>query len=295
VTVREYLAPGSVAEVVDLLSTGGPDTAVMGGGTVMMPLITDGLRSPERVVSLRRAGLSGVTDRGIAIHIGATTTVADLLAPSGVDDGPQLEMLRDAARHTGAWAVRNLATIGGNLFTVPKGGDLAVALLALDASVRIASARGERAVPLQSFWTGPVTTVLQDAEVVVGFDVPRQAVERAFLKLGRRELNTPAVATVAVTMRRRAGMVEQVRIAIGGAGPFPTRATRAEEAVTGSTLTDNLIARAAAAAADDAAPSDDAIASAWYRRRMTGLLVRRALEQIAAPLTPADEPSGVGQ
>jgi CO/xanthine dehydrogenase FAD-binding subunit len=287
VTVREYLAPATVAEVVELLSAGAGEAAVMAGGTVMMPLITDGLRTPERVVSLRRAGLSGISAEADRIRIGATTTVADLLANSADEGDPQLAMLREAARHTGAWAVRNLATVGGNLFTVPKGGDLAVALLALDAVVRIAGPDGDRAVPLASFWTGDGTTVLQRAEVVAEIVVPRRQSEWAYLKLGRRELNTPAVATVAVAVQRMAGTVTQSRVALGGAGPFPIRARSAEGALIDALLDADAIARAAEAAAEDANPADDAIASAWYRRRMVGLLVRRALEQIAA--SPAQE------
>lgn len=279
-TVQEYLAPGSVAEVIELLSTGGSDVALMAGGTVMMPLITDGLRSPERVVSLRNAGLSGITVTDGEIGIGAMTTVAELLASTSVDGGPQLAMLREAARHTGAWAVRNLATVGGNLFTVPKGGDLAVALLALDAVVRVAGPSGEREVPLASFWTHPGTTVLQGTELVVGFTVRRKPIEWAYLKLGRRELNTPAVATVAVTLRRRGTVVDQSWIAVGG-GPFPERATGAESALSAAALTPDVVARVAEIAAADARPTDDAIGSAWYRRRMIGLLVRRALEQIS--------------
>jgi CO/xanthine dehydrogenase FAD-binding subunit len=282
VTVREYLAPSSVDEVVQLLMSGGPEAAVMGGGTVMMPLITEGLRTPKRVVSLRRAGLSGIHDEGDRIRIGATTTVAEILSLSENDGRAQLAMLREAAHHTGAWAVRNLATVGGNLFTVPKGGDLAVALLALDAIVRIVGPAGERAVPLASFWTGAGTTVLAAAEIVAELVVPRRTAEWAYLKLGRRALNTPAVATVAVALQRTTNGVANARIALGGAGASPSRAKRAEAALNGSALDAETIARSAEAAVEDAQPIDDAVASAWYRRRMIGLLVRRGLEQISS-------------
>jgi CO/xanthine dehydrogenase FAD-binding subunit len=281
-TVREYLAPSSLPEVVEALAAGGSDVALMAGGTVMMPLITDGLRTPRRVVSLRRAGLAGVSVGDDEIRIGAMTTVATLLAMSDDRGVPQLAMLREAARHTGAWAVRNLATVGGNLFTVPRGGDLAVALLALDATARLVGPNGDRSVPLASFWTAAGATVLQPAEVVVEFTMVRRQADWAFQKLGRRELNTPAVATVAVCLERRGSAVDVARIAIGGAGPFPIRASRAETALSGSALDDGRIRHAAELAASDAEPIDDAIASAWYRRRMIGLLVSRALEEISA-------------
>jgi CO/xanthine dehydrogenase FAD-binding subunit len=277
VTVREYLVPESLPEAVGLLGRHGPDLLVMSGGTVVMPLINEGISLPERVMSLRRAGLGGMERRGEVLAIGPMTTLTRLLAQD------QVPLLREAARLTASWSVRNLATVGGNLFTPPRGGDVAVALLCLDASVRLAGARGERVLPLADFYTGHGTTACAADELLVEILVPMTQRTTAYLKFGRKEGNTPAVVTVAAAAEwDTAGRVREVRICLGAAGPHPIRAAAAEAAIAGSALEPASIGAAAAAAEAECRPLTDAVATEWYRRRMVGVFVRRALEQLAA-------------
>jgi CO/xanthine dehydrogenase FAD-binding subunit len=277
VTVREYLQPGSLSEAIGLLERHGPELLVIAGGTVAMPLINEGLSLPERVMTLRHIGLDAIDRQAGTLRIGAGVTLTRLLEQ---DDVP---LLREAARHTASWAVRNMATVGGNLFTPSPGGDIAVALLALDAQVRLASPNGERVLPLANLWTGFMTTALELDELLVAIDVPLADPETAFVKFGRKAANTPAVVTVAVALRRAdpASAVEDVRIALGAVGPSPIRAQAAERALTGRPLDDTSIAEAADAAAAEARPFTDAIATEWYRRRMTAVWVRRVLQRLA--------------
>lgn len=279
-TVATYYQPTSLAEALALLREHGPDLLVMAGGTVAMPLVNEGISLPGKVMGLRRAGLDGIarTPDG-SLSIGATAT---LTALAEQEDVP---LLAGAARRTAAWAVRNMGTIGGNLFTPPPGGDIATALLALDARVVIAGPAGQRTVPIAGFWTGFMTTVLGLEELVAAILVPLPAPDErtAFAKLGRRSANTPAVVTVAARARVTDGVARDVRIALGAAGPHPLRATAAERALEGSTLDAATIARAAALAATATEPFSDAVASDWYRRRMTGVITGRALTQLAGP------------
>jgi CO/xanthine dehydrogenase FAD-binding subunit len=277
VTVHEYLVPRSLPEAIGLLERHGPDLLVMAGGTLVMPLVNEGISLPERVMSLRGAGLDGITVADGVLRIGATTTLTQLLAQDAVP------LLREAARRTASWPVRNMGTVGGNLFTPAPGGDVAVALLALDARVRLAGPRGERALPLADLFTGFMTTDLADDELLVAIDVPVAVRETAFIKYGRKQANTPAVVTVAVALRRDgAGRVTDGRVALGAVGPHPIRSAGAEAAITGTALEPAAIERAARAATDECVPFTDAIATAWYRRRMVGVFVRRAIEQIAS-------------
>ncbi len=275
-TVQAYHRPTSLAEAIELLERHGSELLVIAGGTVAMPLVNDGISLPERVMSLRAAGLDGIHRTDGVIRIGATTTLSALLEQPGVP------LLRTAAMHTASWAIRNLGTVGGNLFTPPPGGDVAVALLALDARVRLAGPRGEREVRLADFHTGFLGTVLAPDELVVELVVPVAREESAFVPLGRKQANTPAVVTVATTIAEDRGVVRSARVALGAVGPHPLRARAAEAALDGHELDEASIAAAAEAATAEAEPFDDGIASAWYRRRMVGVVVRRALEQIAA-------------
>jgi CO/xanthine dehydrogenase FAD-binding subunit len=220
--ITQYLLPDSAEQAVAQLA---PDAAVMGGGTTVMPAALAGALDASRVVGLARAGLSGVDASGI----GAMTPLAAL-------DGA----LAAPAHAVGGPALRNMATIGGNLVI---GGDVAVALLALDAEVRLSS----RTLPVERFWD----EFRPGEEIVlsVSFEDDPALV---FLRCARRAANSPAVVSVAVS---------RGRVALGGVAAHPILAPADP---------------AAAAAGID--PPTDAVASAWYRRRMTELFVRRALE-----------------
>lgn len=224
--ITQYLLPDSAEQAVAELASG---AAVMGGGTTVMPAVHAGALDAERVVGLARAGLTGIERDGSRVTVGAMTPLAAL-------DGA----LAEPAHAVGGPALRNMATIGGNLVL---GGDVATALVALDAEVALSS----RSVPVAEFWS----SFRPGEEIVlsVSFDDDPDIV---FLRLARRAANSPAVVAVAVS---------RGRVALGGVAPHPVLS----------------VADPARAAAEIDPPSD-AIASAWYRRRMTELFVRRALE-----------------
>jgi CO/xanthine dehydrogenase FAD-binding subunit len=274
VSVREYLMPATLPEAIGLLQRHGSDLLVMAGGTLAMPLVNEGISLPERVMSLRHAGLDRLERRDGALAIGAAVTLSRLA------EQDVIPLLSEAARHTASRSIRNMGTVGGNLFTPPPGGDVAVALLALDAQVGLAGPQGVRVVPLADFYTGFMTNVLAPDELVVEITVPTANQESAFLKFGRRHANTPAVVTVAVALERRDGRVGTARIALGAAGPHPIRVGGAEAQLVGSPLDGPAIARAAEAAARECEPFTDGVASEWYRRRMVGVVVRRVLESL---------------
>jgi CO/xanthine dehydrogenase FAD-binding subunit len=262
-------------EALGVLEAHGPELLVMAGGTVAMPLINEGVSLPEAVMGLRLAGLDRLERDGDTLRIGATATLTQLLQQDAVP------MLREAARNTASWSIRNMGTVGGNLFTPPPGGDIAVALLALDASLTLASPRGERVLPLADFLTGFMTTELAADELLVEIAVPIRSEPTAYLKLGRKHANTPAVVTVAVRLEWQEERVTDARIALGAVGPHPVRARTAEQLLLGTGLDPEAIAVASVAAADGCEPFTDGIATDWYRRRMVGLFVGRALEQLA--------------
>lgn len=274
-TVQSYYLPRSLAEATALLAEHGPSLLVMAGGTVVMPLINEGVSTPEKVMGLRRAGLSYVRREDGALVIGATTPLTRLLEPD------VFPLLREAARHTATWSIRNMGTVGGNLFVPPPAGDLAVALLALDAQVRIVRAGGERTVPLSAFWTGFMQTVLAADELVAEIRVPEPAGRTAFRKFGRKQANTPAIVTLAVHLRMAGDRVEEARLALGAVGPHPFRARQAEAALGGHALDAKTIAAVSDLAAAECEPFTDAIASDWYRRRMVKVQLARLLTEMA--------------
>ncbi len=275
VTVSNYFLPGSVPEALGLLEAHGSSLLVIAGGTVAMPLINEGISQPPKVMGLRRTGLDRIEEAGGELRIGATATLTQLA------DHDAIPMLREAAGRTASWSIRNMGTVGGNLFTPPPGGDVAVALLALDASVTLTGPRVVRILPLVDFYTGFMTTDLRPDELVTSISVPIEPGLATFVKFGRKHANTPAVVTLAVHVIRDGGTVTRARIALGAVGPHPIRAARAEAAIVGTRLEQGAVAAAAEAAVDECAAFTDGVASEWYRRRMVAVFVERALADLA--------------
>ncbi len=118
-------------------------------------------------------------------------------------------------------------------------------------------------------------------ELLVELRVPVRRERMAYLKLGRKHASTPSVVTVAVRVEWRDQRVAEARVALGAVGPHPIRAVAAERLLVGSRLEPDEIEAAATSAARECQPFTDGVATDWYRRRMAGLFVRRALEQLA--------------
>jgi CO/xanthine dehydrogenase FAD-binding subunit len=275
VAIENYFLPQSLEEAAGLLAEHNLSLLVMAGGTIAMPLINDGISLPKQVMGLRRAGLSYLNRTNGTVSIGATTTLTQLL------DLALIPMLQEAARHTAGWSIRNMGTVGGNIFAPPPAGDVAVALLALSASVKLVSVNGERVIPLEKFYTGFMTFDLQPDELLTEVQVPVPAGRTVYLKHGRRRSNTPAVVTVAAHVTWNGRQVETARLALNAVGPHPIRAKTAEAVLVGSSLDADTIAASATAAAEECEPFSDSLASEWYRRKMVGVYVSRALTQLA--------------
>lgn len=273
--VKNYFLPQSLDEAVGLLAEHGPSLLVMAGGTIAIPLINEGISLPQQVMGLRQAGLNYVNRSNGTVALGATTTLTRLLQVEAVP------LLPEAARHTAGWSIRNMGTVGGNIFAPPPSGDVAVALLALDAQVKLVGSGGARVIPLAEFYTGFMTNALQPDELLAEIQVPVPAGKTAYLKCGRKRANTPSVVTVALHVVLENGRVKQARIGLNGAGPHPLRAVQAEAVLAGSALEPEAIAATAAAAAEECDPFTDAVATGWYRRQMVRVFVNRALTQLA--------------
>jgi CO/xanthine dehydrogenase FAD-binding subunit len=243
--VTHYLLPSSADEAAEHLAGG---AALMAGGTTVMPRVLAGGLPETRVVGLARAGLDAIGTDGGRTTLGACATVAAVARHEATP------ALAAAAQAIGGPALRNMATVGGNLVVGAPYGDLGVVLLALAADVDL----GDRTVGIERFWDEFRPGV--DIVRAVAFNDDPAAV---FVRWARRAANSPAVVCVAVAGGR---------VAVGGVGTHPVRSAGAE-----AHLGDPGAAGKAAAAEVD--PPTDGIASSWYRKRMTEVFVRRAVEE----------------
>lgn len=269
--IEKFFAPETIDGALDVLDEYGSDALILAGGTMVMPLVNEALTSPRVILSLQRAGLNTMSANG-QIEIGATTTL------TRVSQMNKLSLLANATRGIGSWAIRNMATLGGNVFAPPPSGDAAVALLALDAQLVIQNKNGERKLALDSFYSGLLQTNMKPSELVTRIVIPITRGKTAWLKYARREANAPAIVSVAARIvTDPEGVITEARIALGGANDFPVRAKKGEAELIGRGLSAESIADAANAAMNESKPFSDALASEWYRKKMVAVYVRRVL------------------
>ena len=188
--------------------------------------------------------------------------------------------------------IRNTATLGGNLGTGSPIGDAAPVLLALDASLLLASAQGEREVPLAGYFTGYRQSVRQPGELIRAVRIPLPlAPEAAFYKIAKRRFDDISSVAVAIAMRLEDDSVASVRIGLGGVAATPIRATTTEESLAGQPWVAATVARAAEVLAAEGTPLDDHRASARYRSAMLGqALLRFHAEQDGSGGTDRTKP-----
>ena len=273
-STQSYYLPQSIEEATNLLADKGPDLLVLAGGTLAMPLINEGISTPEQVMGLKKVGLDYMKEANGHFVVGATTTLTRMALQD------EIPILQEAARAVGGWAIRNMGTVGGNLFAPPPGGDFAVALMALDAKLVLINKQGERIISIGDFYTGFMMNALLPGEIVTEVHIPIPRGQSVYLKYGRRHANTPSIVTVAVNLVFDADTVQEAKIALNAVGPFPFRARKAEEFLVGNSWNDQSIRTAAELAVEECEPFTDPIASEWYRRKMIPLIVKRALEKI---------------
>ncbi len=274
-----YVAARSVEEALQLLTQHGDDAKLLAGGHSLIPAMKLRLASPRYLIDLSSVpGLRGVRIDGESLAIGALTVHADIAASDLVRK--QLPGLADAASMIGDVQVRNRGTVGGSVAHADPAADLPVILTALNASFVLQSASGNRTVGAQDFFIDFYTTTIAANEVLTEIRVPLppSGAGTAYAKLPHPASGYVVVSAGVLIHRQPSGQCESARIAIGGMGSNPIRATATEAALQGQPLTPDVIAKAAAKAADGTDPDDDSYASADYKRQVATVYARRAIE-----------------
>ena len=275
----EYSTPSTLREAIALLCQEG--ARPVAGGTDLFIHMRAGIASPKHLVDLTGLGLSYIRREREIVKIGATTTFEELLESDIIRR--DLPCLMESALQVGAVQTRNMATIGGNLCSAVPSADAAPPLLVYDAQVKIAGRKGNRVLALEQFFAGPKKNILKADEILAEIQVPVPSPRTGahFLKKGRRNAMTLAVANVAALLSlaadERTG--DKARIALGAVAPVPLRAKKAEAILQAGAISESLIDQAAFVAADEIAPISDLRATADYRREVSRVLVKRALER----------------
>ena len=273
----EFLRATSVDEA---LAAAGDGAAFVAGGTNLVPDVLFGRKKIARAVDISRLDeLRFIEEADGKIRIGALATVTDLLDSGLIRDAAS--PLYESALEFAGPLVRNRASVAGNLMDASPAADLAPPLLAQDAVVELASAEGERSLPLSEFFLDYRKTAARPEELMTAVVIdPLGTADRcAYYKLQLRRAMAIAVVGVAVILRMEESVCAEAAIGMGAVAAVPYRARAAEAHLRGKEIGEAEIEAAAAAAADGARPIDDVRATAAYRRKMCGVLVRRLLKK----------------
>ena len=279
----DYFAARDVEHAVELLTQHGADAKVIAGGQSLVPMMKLRLMRPVCLIDINGiAALSGVSLVAGGFLIGALTRHRDVASSTLL--ASVLPILPVAAAEVGNPAVRNRGTLGGSLVHADPAAELPVVSLALDAEAVLRGPRGERRVPMSSFFLDFMMTAAEPDELFVGLFAPTwpPGTAWAFEELRRRPVDFAIVAVAVVLRLDAAGAVTHARVGVGGAAYTPVRATAAEQALLGQVPSSAVFDAAAAAARAEVAPFDDAHATAEFRREMVGVLTRRALASAIA-------------
>jgi carbon-monoxide dehydrogenase medium subunit len=278
-----YYTPTDITQAVTLLEKLGDEAKVLAGGHSLLPMMKLRLAEPKYLVDIGRIpGLAYIRDAGDHVAIGAMTTyytleTSDLLRQL-------FPMLPEGIALIGDQQVRNRGTIGGSLAHADPAADMPAMILALNADLVLQGTKGTRVVNVNTFFVDMLTTALQPGELLTEVRLPKPAAGTgmAYKKLANRASHYAVVGCAAV-VRATDGNCTAATVTITGASVKPTRASATESALVGKPLTAENIAAAAEHAADNLdVITSDLHGSEEYRRAMTKVFARRALEAAAA-------------
>ena len=277
----KYARPESLDEVLGILSEYGGEARVLAGGQSLIPLLNFRLARPEVLVDialvteLRRLAV----ERGV-VRVGAAVTQNEVERSSDV--GRFCPLLKKALPFVGHLQNRMRGTVAGSIAHADPAAEMPAVTLALDATMVARSATGVREIPADQFFLGPFTTALAHDEILVEVRFPSSKKTRAAVAEVAPRSGDFAIAGVAgEVVTTRAGKVRDVALALFGVGGSPQRLQEVEARLTGERITDDLLDQVAALTRHTAqADSDDVHADAAYRARVSGELVRRAVEEM---------------
>jgi xanthine dehydrogenase small subunit len=263
----EFVRPASLDDVLGLLADR-PGAQIVAGSTDLgVQVNIFGSRPPLTVAIDRLTELREFAFGPDEVRLGAALTLTEIERRLA----GQVPLLAQMFPQFASRLIRNGATIGGNLGTGSPIGDAPPALLALDASIVLASRRGERVVPLADYFTGYRQTLKAPDELIktIVLPLPLEPLT-AFHKIAKRRFDDISSVAIGYAVDVVDGVVRQARIGLGGVAATPLRARATEAALIGQPWTERTVREAAAVMAGEGTPMDDHRASASYRSAMLG-------------------------
>ena len=277
-TTTSYVVPRSLDEAVGLLKSSNGTARVLAGGTDLLVQMKTGAQRPGLILDVKRIPeLMRVTLDDSGLLLGAAAPAAEIGENKAVQR--VYPGLVESIELIGSTQIQGRASVGGNLCNSSPAADTVPALLALAAECLIVGPAGERRLPVADFVLGPGENALEAGELLVALLVapPPARSSDAYLRfIPRSEMDIAVVGAGVVLTLDLDGTCTAARVALGAVAPTVFLVPEAAEALVGSRLDDDALARAAAAASAACDPIDDKRGTVAYRRKVAGVLTKRA-------------------
>ncbi|MCY4466705.1 MAG: xanthine dehydrogenase family protein subunit M [Chloroflexi bacterium] len=264
--------------IAGALAAIGADGKFLAGGHSLLPAMKLRLSTPDQLVDISRIdALRGIANGNGSLSIGGAATHADIAASAAV--GAACPALAQACGMVGDQAVRNFGTLGGNIAHADPASDPPSVLVAVGASVTIASADGERTVGAEDFFVDLFETALDDGELITSINVPDLSDHQmAYVKLPH-PASRYAIVGVCVALMMDGDTCGHAHVGVGGATVKAVKCAGAEAALAGSSLDDAALSAAVAALSDDIGEwlTGDVAYPEAYRSAMAGVFLKRAI------------------
>ncbi|HCH35600.1 MAG: hypothetical protein CL885_03965 [Dehalococcoidia bacterium] len=280
----EFHAPASLDEALTLLSKHNDDAKIMAGGTSLTTLLKQSLIAPAHIISLHKiTEINSIEVSGDTLNIGGLVTQRQVELSDIVKKHAPL--LADAYRRVATVRIRNVATVGGGIAQADPAMDPPPSLLILNASITATSSKGSRTLPIEEVYADYYETTLEPDEIITQIHVPAQPAGSnwTYIKYLPRTEDDYATVSVAAIGKITNGEVAEARIALGAVSSTAIRAATVENALVGmkqSSLTREKLKEISQTIAEIVDPTDDPRGSAWYKKDMSVVFARRALEEV---------------
>ncbi|MCA9523959.1 MAG: xanthine dehydrogenase family protein subunit M [Myxococcales bacterium] len=272
--------PANLAEALEKLAAEPGKWRPLAGGTDLMVLFDAGMLRDRHLLNIARLReLRGIEASAHEVRIGALATYTEIKRDELL--AHELPMLGRAARESGAIAIQNRGTIGGNIVNASPAADTPPALLAYGAQVELVSLRGSRTVDYAEFHSGYKTMDLAPDELLLRVRIPRDprldGALHDYRKVGTRRAQAISKVALAAVGRVDSGRVTLCRLGMASVAPVPARMRNVEGEIVDNALSDEVIDRAVAAVDADISPIDDVRSTRGYRLQVSKNLVRSFL------------------
>ncbi len=289
IRVQEYLQPGTLEEALEMLSNFEGKARVIAGGTDVVPQLRGRDIEVAALVDVTGIpGMDGIIQDGENIVLGGLVTHAQVTSSKLIQE--KAGLLSEGAGCVGSPQIRNIATVAGNLVSGQPAADTSIPLLALDATVTIASSQGERKVPLTDFFLDTGKTTLDCTREIltrIQFKGLAENEGGCYLRLAKRKALTLPMLVLAAVVNADLGknIINRAAIAIGPVAPVPYRTTNVEEWLKGAPISDETIATGASMGMQGCTPRDSCLrGSCDYRQEMAKVFIKRGLTRALAQI-----------